>query len=78
MAWIIAFVCSIIAALRGAYPNYSWWSLAYMFVVIIGVFVTVAADAVYTYHVSVRCMTLMGQNDVLIEDFRLLVSLVLD
>lgn len=53
-AWLIAFVASIFAALREAgYPNYSWWSLAYMFMVIIGVLVAVAADAVYTYHVAI-------------------------
>jgi len=53
MAWLIAFISSILAVLHGPYPNYSWWSLAYMFVVIIGVVVTVAADAVHTYSVSV-------------------------
>ncbi|KAK5123716.1 High osmolarity signaling protein sho1b [Meristemomyces frigidus] len=50
--WLIAFVSSIIAAITEEYPNYSWWALAYMFCVIVGVVVAVAADAVDTYHVA--------------------------
>lgn len=50
--WIIAFVSSIIAAISEEYPNYSWWALAYMFCVIVGVIVAVAADAVDTYSVA--------------------------
>jgi SHO1 osmosensor len=49
---MIAFVSSIIADIQGDYPNYSWWSLAFMLMCIIAVFVTVATDSVHTYHVA--------------------------
>ncbi|GAB1740407.1 hypothetical protein NU219Hw_g5512t1 [Hortaea werneckii] len=50
--WLIAFVSSIIADIDQEYPNYSWWALAYMFFVILGVTLAVAANAVDTYHVA--------------------------
>lgn len=50
--WMIAFVSSIIADIQGDYPNYSWWSLAFMLMCIVAVFVTVATDSVHTYHVA--------------------------
>jgi hypothetical protein len=49
---MIAFVSSIIADIQGDYPNYSWWSLAFMLMCIVAVFVTVATDSVHTYHVA--------------------------
>ena len=45
---MIAFVSSIIADIQGDYPNYSWWSLAFMLMCIVAVFVTVATDSVHT------------------------------
>ncbi|KAK5112733.1 High osmolarity signaling protein sho1b [Meristemomyces frigidus] len=51
--WLIAFVSSIIANIGGPYPNYSWWALAYMFCVIMGIIVAVGFDAIYTYHVAI-------------------------
>ena len=53
IAWLIAFVASVISKIHGQYPNYSWWALVYMFFCIIGVLVTVASDSVFTYHVAV-------------------------
>lgn len=50
--WLIAFVSSIIADVQGDYPNYSWWTLAFMLMTIVAVFVTVATDSVHTYHVA--------------------------
>lgn len=50
---MIAFVSSIIADIHSDYPNYSWWTLVYMFFCIVGVLVTVASDSIYTYHVSI-------------------------
>jgi SHO1 osmosensor len=49
---MIAFVSSIIADVQGDYPNYCWWSLAFMLLCIVSVFVTVAMDSVHTYHVA--------------------------
>ena len=51
--WLIAFVSSIIADISLDYPNYSWFALAYMFCVIAGIIVAVAADAVDTYQVAI-------------------------
>lgn len=50
--WIIAFVSSIIADINGEYPNYSWWTLAYLLLCIMGVIYVVGADAIYTYRVG--------------------------
>jgi hypothetical protein len=59
LAWIIAFVSSIISATSGLpdarFPNYAWWTLVFMFFCIIGVTVTVASEAERTYHVAVSC-----------------------
>lgn len=60
MAWIIAFVSSIIAVIQThAYPNYSWWTLVFTFFCIIGVTITVASDSVQTYQVAVSGMLQM-------------------
>ncbi|KAH6644201.1 high osmolarity signaling protein sho1 [Boeremia exigua] len=53
LAWIIAFVASIISAIRGGFPNFAWWTLVFMFFCIAGVTVTVASDAERTYHVAI-------------------------
>ncbi|KAL1296725.1 hypothetical protein AAFC00_000195 [Neodothiora populina] len=53
IAWVIAFVSSIIAQLHSSYPNYSWWAVAYMFFCILGVSITVASDSILTYHVAI-------------------------
>ena len=53
LAWLIAFVSSIISDVKGEFPNFAWWALVFMFCCIIGVTVTVAADAEETYNVAV-------------------------
>lgn len=53
LAWLIAFISSVIASIHGGYPNYSWWTTVFQLFVIIGVFITVAFDAEHTYHVAV-------------------------
>ncbi|RYO17064.1 High osmolarity signaling protein [Alternaria arborescens] len=53
LAWIIAFVSSIISAIHGGFPNFAWWTLVFMFFCIAGVTVTVASDAERTYHVAI-------------------------
>ncbi len=50
--WIIAFVSSVIADIDTDYPNFCWWTLAYMLAVIVGVIVTVATNTTLTYHVA--------------------------
>ena len=49
---MIAFVSSVISDVQGDYPNYCWWSLAFMLLCIVSVFVVVALDSVQTYRVA--------------------------
>ncbi|KAF2134706.1 high osmolarity signaling protein SHO1 [Dothidotthia symphoricarpi CBS 119687] len=53
LAWIIAFVSSILSAIHGGFPNFAWWTLVFMFFCIVGVTITVASDAERTYHVAI-------------------------
>jgi len=53
MAWLIAFVASILDAIERTYPNFAWWSLVYCFFCIVGVVVSIASGSVWTYHVAV-------------------------
>ena len=53
LAWLIAFVSSVISDVKETYPNFAWWALVYMFWCIIGVLITVASDAEQTYNVAV-------------------------
>ncbi|KAF6817681.1 SH3 domain-containing protein [Colletotrichum musicola] len=56
LAWIIAFISSIIAATQATkdsgFPPFAWWTNVYMFFLIAGVFVVVASDTTQTYHVA--------------------------
>ncbi|KAK3046766.1 Transmembrane osmosensor [Extremus antarcticus] len=51
--WLISFVSSIIADISNDFPNFAWWTLVYMFGVIVGVVVTVATNSIATYHVAI-------------------------
>ncbi|KAF1953443.1 high osmolarity signaling protein sho1 [Byssothecium circinans] len=54
LAWIIAFISSIIAAVsKSGFPNFAWWALVFHLFCIVGVFVTVASDSEHTYHVAI-------------------------
>jgi len=53
LAWLIAFVSSVISDVKETYPNFAWWALVYMFWCIIGVLITVASDAEQTYNVAI-------------------------
>jgi SHO1 osmosensor len=58
LAWIIGFISCIIAQIQPIpkgeqqFPTFSWWSIIYMFFLIAGVMIVVAADAAQTYHVA--------------------------
>ncbi|KAF9875168.1 SH3 domain-containing protein [Colletotrichum karsti] len=57
LAWIIAFISSIIATTQvtnstGSFPAFAWWTVVYMFFLIAGVFIVVASDTTQTYHVA--------------------------
>ncbi|KAI4275588.1 MAG: hypothetical protein LQ337_003100 [Flavoplaca oasis] len=53
LAWLIAFVASLIADIRGNFPHFAWWTIAYDFCIIVGITIVVAADATQTYHVAI-------------------------
>jgi len=46
-------VSSVISDIDDDFPNFAWWTLVYMFGCIVGVFITVATDTVFTYHVAI-------------------------
>ncbi|KAH8816876.1 high osmolarity signaling protein sho1 [Xylogone sp. PMI_703] len=50
-----AFVGSVISTSKNhkAFPNYSWFTVAYMFCCILGVFVVIASNTIHTYHVAI-------------------------
>jgi SHO1 osmosensor len=54
LAWLIAFVSSIIADIQEPFPKYAWWTVAYMLACIIGIVITFATNATQTYNVAVR------------------------
>ncbi|KAK3215468.1 hypothetical protein GRF29_8g89229 [Pseudopithomyces chartarum] len=64
LAWVIAFVSSILSALRPnpkeRVPPFAWWTLVYMLFSIVGVSVTVASDSERTYHVAIVGFTAAG------------------
>jgi len=53
LAWLIAFISSVVSDVQTTYPNFAWWALVYTFFCIIGVLVTVASDAEQTYNVAI-------------------------
>jgi hypothetical protein len=53
LAWLIAFISSIISDVKEEFPNFAWWALVFMFLCIMFVTVTVATDAEETYNIAV-------------------------
>lgn len=53
LAWLIALVASIFTDVRGSYPNYSWWAIAYSICVIVGITVVFASDSGHIYNVAI-------------------------
>lgn len=61
LAWLIAFVASLISDIRSDFPNFAWWAIAYMLCCIVGVLVVVASDSTQTYHVAV-CLNIWNED----------------
>ncbi|KAJ6164528.1 hypothetical protein N7470_003200 [Penicillium chermesinum] len=53
LAWLIAFISSIIADVQTLYPNLNWWAISFMFCVILGILVTFATDTCNVYGVAI-------------------------
>ncbi|KAH8701802.1 putative high osmolarity signaling protein Sho1 [Talaromyces proteolyticus] len=53
LAWIIAFISSIIADVETLFPNLVWWATVYMLLCIIGVIIVVGSDTSLTYGVAI-------------------------
>ncbi|KAI1343490.1 osmosensor protein [Xylariaceae sp. FL0016] len=60
LAWVISFIGNIIGQINSdpndinkQFPSFAWWSVVYMFFVMIGIFVVVASDTIQTYHIAI-------------------------
>lgn len=55
LAWIIAFVSTVIANIQApdGFQPYTYWTIVFYLVAIIGVFIVIASDSTQTYHVAV-------------------------
>lgn len=42
------------------YPSYAWWVLIYELILIVGVFLVVAADTIQTYHAALSAYLAAG------------------
>ncbi|KAK2750427.1 Transmembrane osmosensor [Myotisia sp. PD_48] len=53
LAWVIAFVSSIVVDIQTSFPNYFWWAIAYELCCIVGVAVVMASDTAHIYGTAV-------------------------
>ncbi|KIW57443.1 hypothetical protein PV05_05994 [Exophiala xenobiotica] len=53
LAWLIAFISSIIANIQDPFPKYAWWTVAYMLCCILGVTFVFATNSSGTYSMAV-------------------------
>ncbi|KIV85152.1 hypothetical protein PV11_00884 [Exophiala sideris] len=53
LAWLIAFISSIIANTQDAFPKYAWWAVAYMLCCILGVTFVFATNSTNSYNIAI-------------------------
>ncbi|PWY75144.1 putative high osmolarity signaling protein Sho1 [Aspergillus heteromorphus CBS 117.55] len=53
LAWLIAFISSIITGIHGGYPTYSWWAVAYSFCCIVGMMIVFGTDTGTVYNIAI-------------------------
>ncbi|KAK2748023.1 Transmembrane osmosensor [Onygenales sp. PD_40] len=53
IGWLLAFVTSVVVDIKGIYPNFAWWALAYMLVAIIGISVVIGSATSHIYSVAI-------------------------
>lgn len=64
VAWLITFVTFIVASIQVDYPQYQWWTIAYMLCIIAGVIAVVGTDTATLYGVAVSTLAdFLGETD---------------
>ncbi|KAM7198507.1 hypothetical protein V8F33_005013 [Rhypophila sp. PSN 637] len=53
LAWVIVFIASIVAQIKGTIPSYYWFGLVFHLFIVVGVFIVIASDSIQTYHVAI-------------------------
>lgn len=54
LAWIISFFGSVFSHIQTPnFPLYTWWTVVFYFLAIVGIFVVIASDSTQTYHVAI-------------------------
>ncbi|PYI05305.1 high osmolarity signaling protein Sho1 [Aspergillus sclerotiicarbonarius CBS 121057] len=53
LAWLIAFISSVVTGIHGGYPTYSWWAVAYSFCCIVGMMLVFGTDTGTVYNIAI-------------------------
>ncbi|KAK2794019.1 Transmembrane osmosensor [Emmonsiellopsis sp. PD_5] len=53
IGWLLSFATSVVADIQGIFPNYAWWGIAYMLILIIGVTIVLGSGTSHIYSVAI-------------------------